>query len=70
MTSLQSMGLCARLAALLRSGHLLLHPGAEDRHVEGGSWLGRSLDIHLCPLVSLGDGGSPNSSSGAQETQP
>ena len=59
-----------RSAVILWSGGLLLHSGAEDQHVEGGSWLGESLDIHLCPLVSGGDGGAPDSSGGAQETQP
>ena len=58
-----------RSAVILRSGGVLLHIGAEDEHVEGGSWLGESLDIHLCPLVSGCHGGTPDSSGGAEEAQ-
>ena len=58
-----------RSAAVLRSSGLLLHRGAEDQHVEGGSWLGQSTDIHLCPLVSRGHGGAADSPGGAEETQ-
>ena len=58
-----------RFAVVLWSGGMLRHTGAEDQHVEGDSWLGESLDIHLCPLVSGCHGGAPDSSGGAEETQ-
>ena len=64
------MNLVVSFAPVLRSGGRLLHPGAEDQHVEGGAGLGKSLDIHLRPLVSRSDGGAPDCSGGAQETQP
>ena len=59
-----------RSAAVLRSSGVLLHRGAEDQHVEGGSWLGESTDIRLCPLVSRGHGGPPDSSSRAEKNEP
>ena len=58
-----------RSAAILWSGGMLLHIGAEDEHVESGSWLGESPDIHLCPLVSGCHGGTPDSPGGAEEAQ-
>ena len=63
-------GALPRLASVLRSGDMLLHTDAEDQHVEGGAWLGGSPDIRICAVVSLGDGGPPDSSSGAEETEP
>lgn len=59
-----------RPAGVLRSGHLLLHPAAEDQYVEGGARLGESADLCVRAVVSLGDGGAADSSGGAEKTQP
>ena len=64
------VNLSDRFVDILRGGDLLLHPGAEDEHVEGGARLGESLDIHLRAVVPGGDGGTSDSSSGAEETEP
>ena len=45
-----------RPAAILRSGGLLLHRGAEDQHVEGGAGLGQPPHLHLRPLAARGNG--------------
>ena len=64
------VNLSDRFVDILRGGDLLLHPGAEDEHVEGGAGLGQPPHIHLCPLVPGGHGGAPDSSRRAEETQP
>ena len=42
-----------RPAGVLRSGHLLLYPAAEDQYVEGGARLGESADLCVRAVVSL-----------------
>merc|ERR1711892_677756 len=53
----------------LWSSYKLCYLGTEDKHVEGGAWLGVPHHLHHGPLLAGGDGGAPDSLGGAQATR-